>query len=80
MENSSEKFLELFRDQFNETDTATIALSTNFREIGEWSSLVALYIIAMADEHYNVTLNANDMKACTTVEDIYNIINQKAAA
>ena len=51
---------------------------TRFHELGEWSSLIALSIIAMADEEYNVTLKGDDMRAAVTIEDLFNTVKSKA--
>ena len=40
-------FLEKFREQFDETDPETIELSTVYKDLDEWSSLVAFTVIAM---------------------------------
>lgn len=74
----NDKFLDLFREQFMETDTSAINFDTEFRTIDEWSSLLALCVIAMVDEHYNVKLSDVDMKSCTKVSDIYNIVSSRA--
>lgn len=73
-----EKFVENFAAQFDETDPAEITSATNFRALDEWSSLIALSIIAMVDEEYDVTLKGDDIKNSTTVEDIFNTIKNKA--
>ncbi len=73
-----EQFLDLFKDQFMQTDVNTITYETEFRTLGEWSSLLALCIIAMADENYSVKITDQDMKSCKTVEDIYNLVAARA--
>ncbi|MCD6062769.1 MAG: acyl carrier protein [Flavipsychrobacter sp.] len=73
-----DKFLSLFREQFIETDTAAINHDTEFRTIDEWSSLLALCVIAMVDEHYSVKLSDVDMKSCMKVADIYSIVSSRA--
>lgn len=72
-----EQFLDQFKDQFMQTDIDTITYDTEFRTIGEWSSLLALCVIAMADENYSVKLTDQDMKACKTVADIYNLVSSR---
>ena len=43
-------FIVKFAEQFDETDVTEFVASTKFRELDEWSSLIALSIIAMVDE------------------------------
>ena len=35
-------FIENFADQFEDTDPSEITATTNYRELEEWSSLIAL--------------------------------------
>lgn len=70
-------FIAHFAEQFDYTDPNEFKPETVFRDLDEWSSLMALSIIAMVDEEYNVTLQGNDMKAAVTVEDLYNIVQSK---
>lgn len=70
-------FIENFADQFDETDASEITATTNFRDLDEWSSLIALSIIAMVDEEYDVTLKGDDIKNANTVEDLFNTVQSK---
>ena len=70
-------FIENFADQFEETDPSEITAGTVFHELDEYSSLIALSIIAMVDEEYDVQLKGDDMRAAVTVEDLFNIVNSK---
>lgn len=72
------EFIENFANQFDETDPATITATTAFKEIDEYSSLIALSLIAMADEEYDVTLKGDDIRNAVTVEDLFNTIKAKA--
>ena len=74
---TTEKFLENFANLFDETDASEITLLTEFRSLDEWSSLIALSVIAMVDEEYDVKLKGDDIKSATTVEDLFNIVKIK---
>ena len=65
-------FIDNFAAQFEETPADQITPETSFRDLDEWSSLIALSIIAMVDEEYEVTLKGDDIKNATTVQDIFN--------
>ena len=71
------EFVELFAEQFDETDARLIKADTKFRDLDEWSSLIGLSVIAMADEEFDVALKGGDVKTSETVEDIYNKIVAK---
>lgn len=72
------EFIEKFAEIFDDTDVSTLTPETNFRELDEWSSLSALGLIAMADEEYEVELKGDEIRKANTIEDIFNIISEKA--
>ena len=47
-----------FANQFDDTDVVKSQLQQKFKALDEWSSLVALSIIAMVDRNYDVTLRS----------------------
>lgn len=71
------KFIENFAAQFDETDASVFTTETRFRDLEEWSSLIALSIIAMVDEEYNVTMKGDEIKNSNTIEDLFNIVKSK---
>ena len=72
------EFIANFADQFDETDAEIFTPETKFRELEEWSSLIALSIIAMVDEEYSVTLKGDDIRNSKTIEDLFNVVKAKA--
>lgn len=70
-------FIANFADQFDETDASELTATTVFRDIEEWSSLIALSVIAMVDEEYDVTLKGDDIRNAKTIEDLYNIVKSR---
>ncbi len=70
-------FIQNFADQFDETDASEFTAETVFHDLEEWSSLIALSIIAMIDEEYDVTLKGDEMRAAVTIEDLFNIVKGK---
>jgi acyl carrier protein len=73
-----QEFIENFANQFDDTDASEITATTAFHDLDEYSSLIALSLIAMVDEEYDVTLKGDDMRSAITVEDLYNIVKSKA--
>ena len=71
-------FIKNFAEQFDDTDVNDIQATTEFKELDEWSSLLALSIIAMADEEYNVTLKGEDIRNSKTIEDLFNVVKSRA--
>lgn len=70
-------FLEKFVDQFDEIETDKIKANTVFKVLDEWDSFISLSVIAMVDAEYNVKLKGIDIKAASTVEDLFNLIRSK---
>lgn len=71
------EFVAHFAEQFEDTDVSVFTPETKFRELDEWSSLLALSIIAMVDEEYEVTLKGVEMKAANTIAELYEIVKAK---
>lgn len=71
-------FIENFADQFDDTDASEIKADTIFKDLDEWSSLVALSVIAMVDEEYDVTIKGDEIRNSNTIEDLYNAVKAKA--
>lgn len=71
------EFIQNFAEQFEETDVNEFKPETVFHELEEYSSLIALSIIAMINEEYDVTLKGDDMSAAVTIEDLFNIVKSK---
>jgi acyl carrier protein len=70
-------FVVKFSEQFNETDSSLITADTAFRELEEWSSLISLSLIAMADEVYGVKLRGEDIKKSIYVKDLFEAVKNK---
>lgn len=71
------QFIQNFSDQFEDTDPSEINAETVFHNLDEYSSLIALSIIAMVDEEYDVQLKGDDMRGAVTVEDLFNVVKSK---
>ena len=72
------EFIENFAAQFDDTDASVFTPETVFHELDEYSSLIALSIIAMVDEEYDVTLKGDDMRSAVTIQDLFNTVKAKA--
>lgn len=72
-----EEFIEIFANQFDDTDASEIQASTEYQELEEWSSLTAMSMIAMAKTQYGKTITGREVRSCKTVEDLFNLIASK---
>lgn len=72
-----QKFIENFAEQFDDTEMEVFKPDTVFHDLEEYSSIIALSIIAMVDEEYGVSLSGNEMKSAVTIEDLFNTVQSK---
>jgi acyl carrier protein len=72
-----QEFITNFTNQFEETDPSVFTKDTVFKDLDEWSSLMALSIIAMVDVEYGVALKGDDIRTANTLEDLFNIVKNK---
>lgn len=71
-------FIANFAEQFEDTEASEITAATEFKNLDEWSSLIALSVIAMVDEEYDVALKGDDIRNANTVEDLFNVVKSRA--
>ena len=71
------EFISNFAEQFEETEASVFTADTEFRTLDEWSSILALTIIAMVDDEYGITLSADEMRKANTISELYNIVKSK---
>ena len=72
-----QEFINNFAEQFDDIDASTLNGSTNFKDLEDWNSLVALSVIAMIDEEYDVTVKGDDIRKSTTIEDLFNAVKER---
>ena len=70
-------FLSHFREQFDDTDPNEIDSSTVYKDLDEWSSLIAFSVIAMVKVEYGKTVTGAEIRHCNTVEDLFNTVATK---
>lgn len=70
-------FIENFALQFEETDSKEFSANTVFKELAEWSSMMALSIIAMVDEEYDIRIKGEDIRSSKTIADLFEIVRSK---
>lgn len=71
------EFIENFADQFDDTAASELTAETKFRELDEWSSLIALSVMAMIDEEYDVQVKADEMRSAQTVQELFDLVSSK---
>lgn len=67
-------FINNFASQFDDTDACEFKAETNFRDLEEWSSFLALAIMAMIKSEYDVAVTAQEMRDAQTVQELFDIV------
>ena len=70
-------FIQNFAEQFEDTELDVFAPETNYRKLEEWSSLIALSVLAMIDEEYDVQLKGEEMRATKTIPELFDLVSSK---
>lgn len=68
-------FVVNFANQFDDTEMDVFAPETEFRSLEEWSSFLALAIMAMVMEEYGVALTADEMRNANTIQELYDVVS-----
>ena len=71
------EFIVHFAEQLDETDVSEIKPDTKFRDLDEWSSLVALGLMAMIDDEYDISLKADEMRRANTIQELFDLVKNK---
>lgn len=69
-----QEFINNFASQFDETDASEFKAETQFRDLEEWSSFLALAIMAMIKSEYDVAVTAQEMRDAQTVQELFDIV------
>lgn len=72
-----ESFIKNFAEQFDDTDISAINANTEFQQLEEWGSLVAMGVIAFVRTEYGKAISGPEIRSCKTVEELYNLIQSK---
>ena len=69
-----QKFIAFFAALFDDTDANEFRADTRFRDLEEWSSFLALSVMAMIKSEYNVAVTAQEMRDAVTVQDLFDTV------
>ena len=72
-----EEFVKAFAAEFDETPADQFKINTEYKTLDEWGSLTALSIIALAMGAFGKKITGADLRACNTIEELYNLILNK---
>lgn len=69
-----------FIDQLKEAlelEDRELTAETNLKDLEEFDSLAAMYLIAMVDESFGKELSADEIRSITTVSSLIDIIGEE---
>jgi acyl carrier protein len=72
-----EKFLVLLDEAF-ELPEGTLKGPELVEDFGNWDSLRMMSVIALVDEHYNITLSPRQFLKCNTIDDLLELTRTSA--
>lgn len=72
-----QEFIKNFANQFDETELTEFQMETSYRDLEEWSSLVALAVLNMLGKKYEVKITAEELKTTSTLQDLYELVLSK---
>lgn len=73
------EFIENFVDQFDDLEVEQVKPESIMRDFDEWSSMIGLALLNMAETEYGVILTFEDLRNAITVQDLFDSIAKKQA-
>ena len=70
-------FIKNLAEQFDDVELKDFTPDTKFKEFDEWSSLTSLSIIAMCDDEYSVVIKGDEIRAISTVQELFDLVKSK---
>lgn len=78
MEIGIDKFIKLVEDEFDDLEPGLMKPESKFKEVMEWNSINALIFVALVKTEFDVDVNADDLIKSETVQEIYNLVAERA--
>ena len=76
----SEKFLQIFSNQFEEKVGKNISMGSAFKQITGWSSLQALIVTVAINEEWGVSFSDEDFRNSQSFKDLFEITKIKTGS
>jgi acyl carrier protein len=69
-----QELITYIEEEFDEIEKGTIHPESSIRDIEGWSSMHALILIALVDNHYDILLTGEELKNAVTIKDLHEVI------
>ncbi len=76
MNDSLQTFISKIAKEIELPETKVVQPDEEFRQLPEWSSMNALIVLSFINLEYEKSFTAQDLSACKTMRDIYNVISK----
>jgi acyl carrier protein len=74
-----QEFISKIEEEFDDIEKGTLEPTTSFRQMEGWSSMHALILIALVDNHFDVLLTGEELRGLDTIQDLFNLLESKQA-
>ncbi len=71
------EFIKNFVDQFDDLELEDVTPETVMRDLDEWSSMIGLSLLNMAEKSYDVQLTFDELRNAITVQNLFDTIANK---
>ena len=69
-------FIKMFAEVLELDDTSSLSENTIFKQLENWGSLSTVNLIVMIEESYGKELTPLDIRKCSTLGDIINLLDK----
>jgi acyl carrier protein len=70
-------FIAQFAEQLDNVDAENIKADTVFKDLEDWTSLAAIFVISMIKEEYGASVNGDDIRKAHTIQDLFDIVQSR---
>jgi acyl carrier protein len=74
-----QELIKCIEEEFDEIKTGSLSADSSIRDLDGWSSMHALILIALVDNHFDVLLTGEELKNSLTIQDLYEVISKRKA-
>jgi acyl carrier protein len=70
-------FIHIIEQEFEDIKPGTLKPDSNFRDKFEFTSVNALVMMSLINVEYDVSLTADELRKCQTINDLFEMIKSK---
>mgnify|MGYP001281384250 FL=1 len=73
---NQDELLNALKEVFEDIDTSSFDIKTEFKNNDEWDSMTALSLITIIDQEFGKSISAEKIKELNTIEELILFINE----